>query len=296
MTVDPSSVTPPKCETQSVMFREREIRIGVLDSGVGGLSFGPELRQSLPQATLIFGLDHAWHPYGKLTESRLLARSIDLVAMFVTHYQIDILVLGCNTLSTLALDSLRARFDLPIVGVVPAVKPAAKLSKQKTFAIVATEATVERPYLDRLLSDFAPGCEVVKVASPGLVAQAEAKVQGKAFRIDDLACLEALRSNPKLDTVVLGCSHYSHLKEELRTIFPQISHWLDTRPAITKRVLSLVAQLGYDATKTLRQSQEPLKSGDTLAFSTASLVLSPLARRYWSRHFGITSVTSHRVD
>ena len=148
----------------------------VFDSGVGGLSVVQELRALMPDIYITYVADDEFRPYGTKTEAELQARLPALLQTLVFAVQPDILVIACNTASTTALTQIRNTVDIPIIGVVPAIKPAAHMSKAKAFAVLGTPGTVRRKYVGKLIRDFASDCQVVLHGSTGLVELAEQKI------------------------------------------------------------------------------------------------------------------------
>lgn len=215
----------------------------VLDSGVGGLSVCQSILEKQADLQIIYFADDAYFPYGLLDEQILRERLHEIVARMLQIHQPDLVVLACNTVSTLVLPELRASFDIPFVGVVPAIKPAAAISKTGRIGLLATPATVRRPYTDQLIRDYASECEVQRVGSNALVEQAEIYLSGQM--VDQQILRDALRSfecsteDTKIDTIVLGCTHFPLLKPALSQIMPHIT-WVDSGAAIAKRVDSLL--------------------------------------------------------
>ncbi|MCW8193321.1 glutamate racemase [Proteobacteria bacterium 005FR1] len=218
----------------------------VFDSGVGALSIIGEIRRAIPTSIITYASDNGFFPYGTKTEEELIAR-VDLVLRaLVAESHPDIIVVACNTASTVALPSVRANFSIPIVGVVPAIKPAAQLSSSKVIALLGTPGTVRRPYTHQLIRDFAADCEVVMVGSRELVELAERKLRGKT--VDPLAVREALTpllqspAYERVDTVVLACTHFPLIRPELAQALERPLHWVDSGEAIARRVIHLLQQ------------------------------------------------------
>lgn len=217
----------------------------VFDSGVGGLSVATAIRQRLPQAALAYVCDNAMLPYGTKPDDWLVGRIVDVCLAAVAACSASTLVVACNTASTLALRELRARLEIPVVGTVPAIKPAAMLTRSGTIGLLATSATVHRPYTDTLIRDFAAHCRVIRVAADGLVTLAERKLAG--LELDEALLAEELAplwKRPELDTVVLGCTHFPLLVDQLRAQAPQPVAWIDSGAAIARRVASVVSGMG----------------------------------------------------
>ena len=165
------------------------MRVAVYDSGVGGLSILQALMQSLPDLEYLFVSDNAAYPYGTKAEDEVLARANVVVRELIDRYSPEALVIACNTASTVCLPSLRSRFDIPIIGVVPAIKPAAQESSSKTIGLLATPATIKRAYTQGLIDEFAENCEVIRVGSSRLVDIAEMKLRGQDVSNDELCLL-----------------------------------------------------------------------------------------------------------
>jgi len=213
----------------------------IFDSGVGALSVFAEINKLQPQLECILALDNARFPYGVINERDLLKRVILVVGKLIEQYQPNLCVIACNTASTLVLDELRKRHCIPFVGVVPAIKPAAANSKTQTIGLLATPATVNRSYTNNLIQDFAPESEILRLGSSELVYMAERKLRGQPI---DLVQLEKILSpfinHPTLDTIVLACTHFPLLREEIRQLMPERIAILDCGAAIAQRVRSLL--------------------------------------------------------
>jgi glutamate racemase len=198
------------------------------DSGVGGLSvLGPTLKL-LPTAPIVYAADSAGFPYGKRSEDEIASRVPALLGRLVERFHPRLAVIACNTASTIALDHVRSALDLPVVGTVPAIKPAAEMSKSRVIGVLGTEATVRQPYVDDLAAKFAADCTIVRHGSPELVELAEAKLGGEKVSIDAVrAAARPMFDAPGgnlIDTVVLACTHFPLLDEELREAFPGASY------------------------------------------------------------------------
>jgi len=143
------------------------------DSGVGGLSILAPARKALPNAPIVYAADSAGFPYGTKSEAEIAARVPALLGRLVERYRPRLAVIACNTASTIALSAVRAALDIPVVGTVPAIKPAALLSKSRVFGVLGTDATVRQPYVDRLAAEFGADCTVLRHGSAALVQLAE---------------------------------------------------------------------------------------------------------------------------
>jgi len=148
------------------------------DSGVGGLSVLAATRALLPQAPIVYAADSAGFPYGVRTEAEIAARVPALLGRLAERYRPRLIVIACNTASTIALGAVRAALDVPVVGTVPAIKPAALASRTRVIGVLGTEATVRQPYVDDLTARFAADCTVIRYGSADLVEAAEARLRG----------------------------------------------------------------------------------------------------------------------
>ena len=191
------------------------------DSGVGGLSVLAVTRRHLPTAPIVYAADSAGFPYGTKSEAELAARVPALLGRLVERYRPRLVVIACNTASTIALAHVRAALDLPVVGTVPAIKPAAEQSLTRVIGVLGTEATVRQPYVDDLSARFAADCEVLRHGSAELVRLAEAKLGGEPIHPAAIgAAVHPLAERRDMDMVVLACTHFPLLTDELRVALP----------------------------------------------------------------------------
>ena len=138
----------------------------------------------LPTAPIVYAADSAGFPYGKRSEAEIASRVPALLGRLVERFHPRLAVIACNTASTIALDHVRSALDLPVVGTVPAIKPASEVSKSRVIGVLGTEATVRQPYVDKLAQQFAADCTIVRHGSPELVELAEAKLRGEEASVD----------------------------------------------------------------------------------------------------------------
>lgn len=238
----------------------------IFDSGVGGLSVASALRQHYPRAGFCYACDNAWLPYGLRDDATLAERIVAVCLAAVAACRPSVLVVACNTASTLALEKLRWHLAIPVVGTVPAIKPAAALSRTRHIGLLATSATVGRPYTQELISRFASDCVVTKVAADALVSEAEAWLAGQLpdttrihaalaplwhaatlgqanGTVDSPVPDKTPPDHPVMDTVVLGCTHFPLLKPWLAELAPVPLGWVDSGDAIARRVGQVAAPL-----------------------------------------------------
>lgn len=213
------------------------------DSGLGGLTVLGPTRALLPTAPIVYAADYAGLPYGQKSEAELAARVPALLGRLVERYQPRLAVIACNTASTIALAHVRAALDLPIVGTVPAIKPAAELTASGVIGVLGTEATVRQPYVDDLSARFAGDKIVLRHGSPGLVTGAEAKLRGEPIDPAVVArAITGLRDQPDgdaIDVIVLACTHFPLLEEELQAAAGPGVKLIDGAAGIARRIAHL---------------------------------------------------------
>lgn len=219
----------------------------IFDSGVGGLSVVSEIRKALPSMALDYAADDEFRPYGEKSAAQLQRRLPPLLSVLTEMTRPDLVVMACNTASTTALAHIRAALNIPVVGVVPAIKPAAGATRTGTLAVLGTPGTVAREYVDELITDFANDKQVLLLGSLNLVDMAEEKLEGKTVSPDriktELSPLFSGQSGADIDTVVLACTHFPLLRDELKSAVTQTVRWIDSGEAIARRVKSIVKTL-----------------------------------------------------
>ena len=217
----------------------------VFDSGVGGLTVLAAIRKALPEAPIIYAADVAGLPYGAKTEAEVAARVCGLLGRMAERWHPRLICIACNTASTIALAMVRDVLETPVVGTVPAIKPAAGMTRTGVIGILGTEATVRQAYVDRLEADFAGGKTLIRHGANRLVALAEAKLRGDAVAPGAvLEAVEGLLAHPHaeaLDTIVLACTHFPLLAEELRRALGPRPAFVDGAEGIARRIAALTA-------------------------------------------------------
>ena len=215
------------------------------DSGVGGLSIVEPARRALPTAPFVYAADSAGFPYGTKSVGEIAARVPALLGRLAERYRPRLIVIACNTASTIALPAVRAALDLPVVGTVPAIKPAAALSATRAIGVLGTEATVAQAYVDDLSRDFAGDCLVIRHGSAELVELAEARLRGRP--VDPAryrAVLDGLFGRPgaeRIDVVVNACTHFPLVEADLRAAAPHPVRFVDGGEGIARRIAHLTA-------------------------------------------------------
>ncbi|ALB65163.1 glutamate racemase [Cronobacter dublinensis] len=234
---------------QAATPSEARPTILVFDSGVGGLSVYDEIRHLLPDLHYIYAFDNVAFPYGEKSEAFIVERVVEIVTAVQARYPLALAVIACNSASTVSLPALREKFAFPVVGVVPAIKPAARLTANGIVGLLATRGTVKRPYTHELIARFANECQIEMLGSAELVEIAEAKLHGEPVSLEALRRVLRpwLRMPEPPDTVVLGCTHFPLLAEELLQILPEGTRLVDSGAAIARRTAWLLEHEAPDA-------------------------------------------------
>lgn len=250
-------------------------RILVFDSGFGGLSIVKALRAISDSITIDYAADFDFFPYGDKPDEALALRLPDLLEATYDLAKPDVIVLACNTATTLALEGVRARVPCPVVGTVPAIKPAAQLTKTGVIGLLATPATIGRVYTDGLIEAFAADLKIIKVGSSALVRLAEDYLMGQTI---DKGIVWAeqrpfFTPTPRADTIVLGCTHFPHITSQLAEAAREKGHaptYIDPSHAIAKQTLTLLPSL----------PQPPKKTATTYATARLSTGQKTVFRRF----------------
>jgi glutamate racemase len=221
----------------------------VFDTGLGGLTVLREIVKTRPDAHYVYVADDAYFPYGQYSEDVIIARAVPLIGELIAAHAPDLVVIACNTVSTLVMTHLRAAYQVPFVGTVPAIKPACARSTTKLVSVLGTKGTVKREYTHALIRDFAQGCQVTLVGSADLASLAEAELSGETIRDDAIwteiaPCFvgDTDDDSARTDTVVLACTHYPLLMDRLVALAPWPVDWVDPAPAIARRVADLLGR------------------------------------------------------
>jgi len=211
----------------------------IFDSGIGGLSIMQHIEQALPNLSIHYVADYAAYPYGEKKEQWLIKRINELMNSLNSTLKPDAIIIACNTASTLALPSLRSNLATPIIGVIPAIKTASELSQNKKIGLLATPGTVSRIYMDKLIEEFATDCQVTRVGSTNMVNLAEQKISGRAPSLVGLKRIIQPFITNQCDHVVLGCTHFPLLKNDLAQLNTGIN-FIDSGTAIANRAMYIL--------------------------------------------------------
>ena len=243
-------------------------RVLLFDSGMGGLTVARSVRHELPFAHLVYAADNAAFPYGAWEERALVERILFVMDRLIGMVEPDIVVIACNTASTIALTQLRERFGVPFVGTVPAIKPAAAQTKTGIVGVLATPGTVRREYTHALINDFAAHARVVLHGAPKLAEMAERKLKGVAVDLDELKAEIAPvfvedGGHRRTDVVVLGCTHYPLLADEMAKVEPWVVRYIDPAPAIARRVADVLKDV------TLKDPSKPVPPHNSVLLTSS---------------------------
>ncbi len=256
----------------------------IFDSGIGGLGVAAALRTLNPGLPLTYLADNAGFPYGEQPDAHLLHRITTLIGAAIGHLRPAAIVIACNTASTIALAAVRAAYPAtPFIGCVPPIKPAAAASLTGEIGLLATPATIRRPYLQALIADFAAGRTVHSLGTPALAPLAEAKFRGHPPSPAALAAAIAplFAAGPHIDAIALGCTHYTFLLPELRALHPRIA-FFDPAPAVARQALAVARDLPADS------------PGPATAWFTAALPdAAAMARRLAAHGFASLATFPH---
>ncbi|WP_447593361.1 glutamate racemase [Aquipseudomonas campi] len=257
--------------------------VGVFDSGVGGLSVLHEIRARLPDESLLYVADSGHVPYGEKSPEFIRERS-QAISAFLLEQGAKALVLACNTATAAAVADLRERYpQLPIVGMEPAVKPAAAVTRSGVVGVLATSGTLKSAKFAALLDRFASDVRVITQPCPGLVEQIE------AGELDTPRTRELLQGwvEPLLaegcDTLILGCTHYPFIKPLLRQLVPKTVSLVDTGAAVARHLQQLLEQRELRAPQGNAAQTRVWSSGDPQA-------LSAVLPKLWDEHVEVLAL------
>jgi glutamate racemase len=218
--------------------------VAFLDSGVGGLPYLAHARSFLAGRRFVYVADREHFPYGEKSRTEIVEAALSVAERLISRENPGLVVVACNTMSVVALADLRARFAVPFVGVVPAVKPAASLSRRKRVGVLATRRTVEGEYLHELIQRHAAGCEVVSLSSGGLVEFVEKDLYRAGQREREERVQQEVErfTSEGIDALVLGCTHFLHLEKEFRSLLAARKIMLvDSRDGVSRQARRVLA-------------------------------------------------------
>jgi glutamate racemase len=223
-------------------------KVLVFDSGMGGLTVAREIQALAPTLAVDYAADSGFFPYGDKSDQALRSRLPEVAAALCQVAKPDVFVIACNTASTLALPEVRAALDIPVIGTVPAIKPAAKITRTGTIGLLATPGTIQRDYTARLIADFAGDARIILHGSIALVRMAEKIASGEALSLDAFRAAQAplfdAEGGADIDTVILACTHFPLIRGELAATAPHPVTFVDSGEAIAKQTLRVLPERG----------------------------------------------------
>ncbi|WP_443092750.1 glutamate racemase [Candidatus Blochmannia sp. SNP] len=224
------------------IYKHKQPTILILDSGVGGLSIYTAIRKLLPYVWYLYFFDNQAFPYGERSETFITNRVTSIIKAVQNQHRLDLVIIACNTASVVSLKILQNRFLFPIIGVIPAIKLASKLTRNGIIGVLATHRTVNHNYTWYLIKRFANKYKVLLLGTSELVNLAESKIYGEKISLSTLRNILApwLEIKQPPDTIVLGCTHFSLLKKELIATLSSNSYLIDSRRTIAKYSLRLL--------------------------------------------------------
>jgi glutamate racemase len=217
-----------------------------LDSGSGGLPYLAQLRSHAPDASCVYVADTKHFPYGEKTREEVISFAIEATGHILERFRPEVVVVACNTMSVAALQALRAAYDVPFVGTVPAIKLASSVSRNRKIGLLATERTVRDPYTDKLIAEFARDCEIVRIGDSTLIAKIERELV-TASREERLAAVRPSIDRFRaagVDTIILACTHFLHVDDEIREVAGSDIQVIDSREGVAQQALRLVPPRG----------------------------------------------------
>ena len=222
--------------------------IGIFDSGVGGLTILSEIKKLLPDERFIYIADQSYMPYGERTNEEILSRA-EKIASHLFSKKVKVLVVACNTATVVAIEKLREKFDLPIIGTVPVVKSISQATKTGKIAIFATPATSKSRYLQNLILQFAPDKTVIKVGESHLEDIIESG-NINSTEIETILRRELLPLvKQNVDAIALGCTHYPFIKDKIQKIVGSNIQVFDSGGAIARRLKNILEHEGLLSTE-----------------------------------------------
>ena len=226
-------------------------RVLVFDSGMGGLTVAREIMARAPGVAVDYAADTGFFPYGDKSDAALRERLPEVADQLTRQARPDVFVIACNTASTLALEEVRARLDIPVVGTVPAIKPAAAETKTGVIGLLATPGTIRRAYTADLIHRYARDVRVVLHGSIELVRLAEAHAAGEPYDVAGFAKAQSplfeAEAGGDIDTIVLACTHFPLVREQLAQAAQQPVRYIDSGAAIARQTLRILERETRDS-------------------------------------------------
>lgn len=225
--------------------------VGFFDSGVGGLPYLALAAEKLPDERFVYVADTEHYPYGNKPPREIRDAVLGVMDRVCKKITLKCMVIACNTASVVALDDLRKQFDIPFIGVVPAVKPAAAFSEKKKIGVIATLRTVKDRYLKHLIADFADGCEVTVVPAGDIRDIVEMRFFSASSEEKKAIVTKAVNKLKAcgVDSVVLGCTHFLFMVNEFKQLLGSDISVIDSREGVINQLIRILRKHGITALK-----------------------------------------------
>lgn len=255
--------------------------IGIFDSGVGGLSIAKRITEHLPNEQLIYVADAAYAPYGDISNQQIIER-VNIIADELINKNCKAIVIACNTATVNAIDQLRKRLSIPIIGVEPAIKPAASISKSKKIGILVTQATAKNTRFLTLVNQYKNGAEVFIQPCLGLVELIEQGLQSSEKFYNLLTEYLSPLITKNVDTIVLGCTHYPFMKKTIKAIMPNDVKLIETATPVSE-------QLKRQLTKHQMLAQNPSIKPHLFYSSSTNIKQNEIFSQLWQSQIKVKS-------
>ena len=260
------------------------IDFAFLDSGTGGIPYMLELKQKSPQSRCVYLGDTVHFPYGEKPSEEIISCASSSIKQIVEKWNPRAIVVACNTISVTSLPDLRAKFpSLPIVGTVPAIRLAARVTKNKRIGLLATNATVRHPYNQMLISEFASDCQVFSRGDPQLVSFIEEKLftSTSKERFDAVKPAVDFFAQNGCDTIILGCTHFTHIASDIQNVAGPSVRVVDSREGVAKQALR-VEEAGSGSSENIKSLPQ-----DMAFFVTAATPVQEAEYKTLCKNFNI---------
>lgn len=257
------------------------LRVAFLDSGTGGIPYMIYLKEKCPSLQCVYLGDTANFPYGEKSETEVCLCAEKAVQLILDKFNPDIIVIACNTISVSALADLRQKFpQIPFVGTVPAIKLAASVSENHRIGLLATRRSVESPYTEKLIADFASDCFVAKYGDPDLISFIEKKLFNASEEEKNAAMLPSLKffKENDVDTIILGCTHFLHMAEDIKNAacayFGKPVKVVDSRDGVARQTIRVLSgkfsKVLYNKNIDFNEIKDRSSSSDMTFFMTGA--------------------------
>lgn len=251
---------------------ENKCDFAFLDSGTGGIPYMLYLKKLCPKVKCVYLGDTANFPYGEKNQTEICNCAKNACELLIKKFSPKAIVIACNTISVTALEFLRKTFPkTPFIGTVPAIKLASAVSKNRRIGLLATNQSVNNPYTEKLIKDFAKDCYVAKLGNPLLIDFIEKSL----FTASDMDIKNAIMPSiqffkqENVDTIILGCTHFLHLSEEIKFYAGNEMTIVDSREGVAKQALRIYKKEKNQKAEKLNNCEKSLEFEDKTFFVTS---------------------------